>query len=64
MESQVRPQHIPLMQHEEKIYFSSDWYKEQIRARRRKLIADGWITWADDHPNNPAPKARIAVIIH
>lgn len=58
-EPMMRPGLIPLTDMEAKVYFTSDWYREQIKARRRKLIADGLILFADDHPNNPKPRVTV-----
>lgn len=53
---------VPLSGRDAEVYYSSPWYLDQIGARRRKLIADGFITFADDHPNNPA-SSRFRVVL-
>lgn len=54
---------IPLMEHEAKVYYPSRWYQDQIRVRRQKLIAEGWIVFADEHPNNPLRAVRPVVVV-
>ena len=43
----------PLTPQEEDVYFASDWYKEQIKLKRHKLIKDDVIKNPAWHQNNP-----------
>lgn len=45
---------VQLNQEEADIYFSSDWYKEQIKRARHRLIDGGFIKNVGYHENNPA----------
>lgn len=52
---------MPLNQREAEVYFASTWYQNQIRARRARLIAEGWIVWPEPHRNESKAVGRVIV---